>query len=86
MVESTIGLSVALAFGIAGAISLALAVGGARVEFLDHSLIPGVSRSVGRIAHLEVLGRDPVGVAGWLRVNLEHGVLFRLASVEHGHD
>ena len=86
MVESTIGLSVALAFGFSGAISLALAVGGARVGFLDHSLIPGVSRSVGCIAHLEVLGRDPVGVGGWLGVNLEHRVLFHLAPVEQGHD
>ena len=76
----------------APAISLALIV--ERAEHIlsglnDHALMPGVSRAIGRVAQVEVSGRDS-GVefgSGWLGNELEvHILCHGPAAVEHGHD
>ena len=72
-----------------GARSLALIRGRADCWLNDHALIPGVSRTIGRVAHVEVSGRDS-GVEfgpGWVGNELEvHILCHGPAAVEHGHD
>ena len=52
----------------------------------SHECVPSMPRTIGRIAHLEVLWSDIVRVRSWIRRHLKGSVLLDLSSVEQCHD
>ena len=88
MIESAVGVSDALAILATCTISLALIRGWAEFSWLnDHAFIPGVSGTIGRVAHVEVPGRNFGVERGWLGIEPElHILCHGPATVEHGHD
>ena len=86
--SQAVGFSSADCRWVALAISFAIAGGSALTEFwlIDHAPMPGVSRAVGRVSHLEVTRRDSVFLRG--RDSSKHVlyiIIICLGPVEHCH-